>query len=150
MVPNSRMKIAKPMRFWTTHASSSVSPAFLIASSRTNDSALATVRLSTVMWAHPADNNPATAARAGYTNFESSHVHPIDLTPSGNLLLVVNTPDGLLVETHTDPDAAWCDREQAIGPAEFRALVRETEAIAALRPRERTAPASAAPAATVN
>jgi YVTN family beta-propeller protein len=33
---------------------------------------------------------------AGYTNFESSHVHPIDLTPSGARLLVVNTPDAML------------------------------------------------------
>jgi hypothetical protein len=32
----------------------------------------------------------------GYTNFESSHVHPIDLTPNGSRLLLVNTPDALL------------------------------------------------------
>lgn len=36
------------------------------------------------------------SAAAGYTNFESSHVHPIDLTPAGTRLLAVNTPDGLL------------------------------------------------------
>ena len=36
------------------------------------------------------------AVFAGYTNFESSHVHPIDLTPAGSRLLAVNTPDGLL------------------------------------------------------
>jgi len=35
-------------------------------------------------------------AGAQYINFESSHVHPIDLTPSGTKLLVVNTPDALL------------------------------------------------------
>src|SRR6266850_2320843 len=35
-------------------------------------------------------------ARAQYVNFESSHVHPIALTPSGSKLLVVNTPDALL------------------------------------------------------
>ncbi|HET8948315.1 MAG TPA: hypothetical protein VFQ07_15150, partial [Candidatus Polarisedimenticolia bacterium] len=35
-------------------------------------------------------------ARAAYVNFESSHVHPIDLTPSGTRLLAVNTPDALL------------------------------------------------------
>lgn len=35
-------------------------------------------------------------AQAAYVNFESSHVHPIDLTPSGVRLLVVNTPDALL------------------------------------------------------
>ncbi len=38
----------------------------------------------------------ATTAGAGYLNFEVSHVHPIDLTPSGNRLLVVNTPDARL------------------------------------------------------
>jgi len=36
------------------------------------------------------------SARAAYVNFESSHVHPIDLTPSGTRLLAVNTPDALL------------------------------------------------------
>ncbi|HET6374281.1 MAG TPA: hypothetical protein VFG76_13310 [Candidatus Polarisedimenticolia bacterium] len=35
-------------------------------------------------------------ARAQYVNFESSHVHPIRLTPGGARLLVVNTPDALL------------------------------------------------------
>jgi DNA-binding beta-propeller fold protein YncE len=38
---------------------------------------------------------PAIAA-AAYVNFEVSHVHPIALTPSGNRLLVVNTPDARL------------------------------------------------------
>jgi len=33
---------------------------------------------------------------AAYVNFESSHVHPIALTPSGAKLLAVNTPDALL------------------------------------------------------
>ena len=35
-------------------------------------------------------------SRAAYVNFESPHVHPIDLTPSGARLLAVNTPDALL------------------------------------------------------
>src|SRR5437899_3175545 len=35
-------------------------------------------------------------SRAEYVNFESSHVHPIDMTPSGGMLLAVNTPDALL------------------------------------------------------
>jgi YVTN family beta-propeller protein len=39
---------------------------------------------------------PGAPARAAYVNFESSHVHPIDLTPSGERLLAVNTPDALL------------------------------------------------------
>ncbi len=38
----------------------------------------------------------AGPAEADYVNFESSHVHPIDLTPSGKRLLAVNTPDALL------------------------------------------------------
>ncbi|MGH9869227.1 MAG: YncE family protein [Candidatus Polarisedimenticolia bacterium] len=33
---------------------------------------------------------------AQYVNFEVSHVHPIDLTPSGGRLLAVNTPDAVL------------------------------------------------------
>jgi len=37
-----------------------------------------------------------TPGRAAYVNFESSHVHPIDLTPSGSRLLAVNTPDASL------------------------------------------------------
>jgi YVTN family beta-propeller protein len=37
-----------------------------------------------------------TGAGAGYVNFESSHVRPIALTPSGARLLAVNTPDALL------------------------------------------------------
>ena len=35
-------------------------------------------------------------AWGGYTNFEASHVHPIDRTPSGARLLAVNTPDAVL------------------------------------------------------
>jgi len=35
-------------------------------------------------------------AAASYTNFESAHVHPIALTPDGQRLLAVNTPDALL------------------------------------------------------
>jgi YVTN family beta-propeller protein len=38
----------------------------------------------------------AGAARAQYVNFEVSQVHPIDLTPLGGKLLVVNTPDATL------------------------------------------------------
>src|SRR3989442_4820596 len=34
--------------------------------------------------------------QAQYVNFESSQVHPVALTPSGQNLLVVNTPDALL------------------------------------------------------
>jgi DNA-binding beta-propeller fold protein YncE len=42
-------------------------------------------------------------AHAVYTNFEVSHVHPIDLTPSGGRLLVVNTPDALLEVFTVEP-----------------------------------------------
>lgn len=43
----------------------------------------------------PPGPEPALA-QAPYVNFESSHVHPIDLTPSGVRLLAVNTPDATL------------------------------------------------------
>ncbi len=36
---------------------------------------------------------PASIARASFVNFESQHVHPIALSPSGQRLAVVNTPD---------------------------------------------------------
>jgi YVTN family beta-propeller protein len=39
-------------------------------------------------------SRPATSP--DFVHFESSHVHPADLTPSGNRLLVVNTPDNRL------------------------------------------------------
>jgi hypothetical protein len=41
----------------------------------------------------------ATTARglaqnpAGFVNWESPHVHPLELTPDGSRLLAVNTPD---------------------------------------------------------
>ncbi len=38
----------------------------------------------------------APPSLAGYTNFESSHVHPVALTSNGGRLLVVNTPDATL------------------------------------------------------
>ncbi len=38
----------------------------------------------------------SATAWADYTNFEVSHVHPIDLTPSGTRLVAVNTPDAVL------------------------------------------------------
>jgi len=38
----------------------------------------------------------STAGAATYVNFESSHVHPMTVTPSGSRLLAVNTPDALL------------------------------------------------------
>jgi DNA-binding beta-propeller fold protein YncE len=43
---------------------------------------------------------------ASYTNFESSHVHPIALTPSGGRLLAVNTPDALLEVFHVQADGS--------------------------------------------
>jgi DNA-binding beta-propeller fold protein YncE len=44
---------------------------------------------------------PALAST--YVNLESSHVHPIDLTPSGARLLAVNTPDALLEVFTVEP-----------------------------------------------
>jgi DNA-binding beta-propeller fold protein YncE len=43
---------------------------------------------------------------AGYVNFESSHVHPLDLTPSGARLLAVNTPDARLEVFEVQPDGS--------------------------------------------
>ncbi|HEU4401753.1 MAG TPA: hypothetical protein VFT43_06570 [Candidatus Polarisedimenticolia bacterium] len=43
-------------------------------------------------------------ARAEYVNFESSHVHPIALTPSGGRLLAINTPDARLEVFTVEPD----------------------------------------------
>jgi YVTN family beta-propeller protein len=45
-------------------------------------------------------------ASANYVNFESSHVHPIDLTPSGGRLLAVNTPDARLEVFAVAPDGS--------------------------------------------
>lgn len=42
----------------------------------------------------------------GYVNFEASQVHPIDLTPSGSKLLVVNTPDARLEVFVVQPDGS--------------------------------------------
>ena len=39
---------------------------------------------------------PLAATNPAYTNFESSQVHPIALTPSRTRLLAVNTPDAML------------------------------------------------------
>ena len=33
--------------------------------------------------------------------------------------------DGLLVETHVDPDSAWCDGDQSLDPATFALLMRD-------------------------
>src|SRR5262245_24532339 len=46
----------------------------------------------------------ALPAHGAYVNFESSHVHPIALTPDGSKLLVVNTPDARLDVFPIRPD----------------------------------------------
>lgn len=38
----------------------------------------------------------AVHAQTGFVNFETPHVHPLELTPDGTLLLAVNTADGQL------------------------------------------------------
>lgn len=53
---------------------------------------------------------PAAWALANVTNWESPHVHPIDLTPDARLLLAVNTPDNRLEAFTLDsgsPVRAW-------------------------------------------
>lgn len=39
---------------------------------------------------------PSSAQTASYVNWESPQVHPIDITPSGGILVAVNTPDNHL------------------------------------------------------
>ncbi|MSR70311.1 MAG: hypothetical protein EXS17_08215, partial [Phycisphaerales bacterium] len=39
---------------------------------------------------------PAGAQSSSFVNFESAHVHPVEITPSGARLLVVNTADNRL------------------------------------------------------
>ena len=64
----------------------------------------------------------AAPADAGYTSFESSHVHPITLTPSGDRLLAVNTPDALLEVFAVQADA----RERRSSPCLRRMRSRST------------------------
>ncbi|MBI5851676.1 MAG: 3-deoxy-7-phosphoheptulonate synthase [Planctomycetes bacterium] len=40
--------------------------------------------------------------------------------------------DGLLIEVHTDPDRAWSDGAQTLGPAAFGSLVRHVRALVAV------------------
>jgi len=49
----------------------------------------------------PADPQPSAELRAagagnsaGFINFETPHVHPIDISPNGQWLAACNTPDG--------------------------------------------------------
>ncbi|MCE9583411.1 MAG: 3-deoxy-7-phosphoheptulonate synthase [Planctomycetes bacterium] len=37
--------------------------------------------------------------------------------------------DGLIVEVHTEPEKAWCDGDQTVSPEQFRALMRDVQAI---------------------
>src|SRR6185436_12663015 len=39
---------------------------------------------------------PSRSAAQAFVNWESPHVHPLDLTPDGRFLLAVNTPDNRL------------------------------------------------------
>jgi len=48
----------------------------------------------------------ALPAFGGYVNFEVSQVHPIGLTPSGNRLLAINTPDARLEVFTVLPDGS--------------------------------------------
>jgi 3-deoxy-7-phosphoheptulonate synthase len=50
--------------------------------------------------------------------------------------------DGLIIETHPDPDSALCDAAQTITPAELSAIARSAAAIACIRDAQ-TVPATA-------
>lgn len=65
------------------------------------------------------------AARADYVNFEVSHVDPIALTPSGDRLLVLNTPDAVLEVFAVQPGGGLLPESAvAVGlePVSVRAL----------------------------
>jgi len=62
---------------------------------------------------------PGTDARAEFVNFESGHVRPLALTPSGELLLAVNTPD---------------NRVEVIRVADSGEFVRIAEIVVGLEP----------------
>lgn len=54
---------------------------------------------ATTVFAHPAraqDTESTFGITAGVVNWESPHVHPLDITPDGLTLLAVNTPDNRL------------------------------------------------------
>ncbi len=59
----------------------------------TTDSSLV---LAVVLIVAPCLLGTAMAAQDAHVNWETPHVHPLDLTPDGARLLAVNTPDGLL------------------------------------------------------
>ncbi|MDH3626333.1 MAG: hypothetical protein OEV00_03790 [Acidobacteriota bacterium] len=67
---------------------------------------------------------------ASYVNFESSHVHPIALTPLNTRLLVVNTPDALLeVFVVEDDGSLTAERTIPVGLEPVTVAARtETEA----------------------
>jgi 3-deoxy-7-phosphoheptulonate synthase len=52
------------------------------------------------------------------------------MVPALSLAAVAAGADGLLIEVHPSPEEAWCDADQALTPAEFRALMRQLQAVA--------------------
>jgi 3-deoxy-7-phosphoheptulonate synthase len=63
----------------------------------------------------------------------TGHTHLV--TPMSNAAIACGA-DGLLVEVHHDPDRAWCDGDQSLGPAEFRSLMQGLSAFAGAAGRE--------------
>ena len=57
---------------------------------------LALAALVAGLAAAPRHLSSRAAVAPDFVHFESAHVHPAALTPSGNRLLVVNTPDNRL------------------------------------------------------
>ena len=47
---------------------------------------------------------PSSGPRPTLVNWESPHVHPLEMTPSGTRLLAVNTLDNRLLGRVTSPD----------------------------------------------
>ncbi|MBK6337163.1 MAG: 3-deoxy-7-phosphoheptulonate synthase [Betaproteobacteria bacterium] len=53
------------------------------------------------------------------------------MVPALSLAAVAAGADGLLIEIHPSPKDAWCDADQALTPAEFKALMGQIKAVAA-------------------
>ncbi|HVB72494.1 MAG TPA: 3-deoxy-7-phosphoheptulonate synthase [Ktedonobacteraceae bacterium] len=53
-----------------------------------------------------------------------------ELVPTMSRASIAAGADGLILETHTDPNNALCDGRQSITPEQLRAIVRETRLVA--------------------
>jgi 3-deoxy-7-phosphoheptulonate synthase len=59
-----------------------------------------------------------------------------ELVPPMSRAAIAAEADGLLIETHLDPDNALCDGRQSITPEQLEKIVYETKALASIMKRE--------------